>query len=411
MTKSCYDVRVPLKVLGTCQNKISIEIFAGMYNGFLPTPYRTASIAKEFSRYSRQDVVEGLKELSGHGFILITKLIVNGKKLNEYCLAQPYSEVGNSSETADEESQKDSDDEIILHHVLSQIASGISYPADKATNRGRRPAASLSKVFSSRREEETTANIKSTNTLYTSTSIFAHAGPRAPVIAPARVREDLPRYDEGFVPPRMQKNQKARFSKLARKNAEKSAREVRRSIKPAVIAPEDEWDKVLEFSDAYQERVKRYKKQPYLTFPPLSTRKKSYGQFLKAAKLAEHLEVGIATFIEAQFFWFHRWFARAPKSWELSGGGGKMPSATRVKVYIALQEEEHGAFAAVISEETRAKKLSQKDMHAYYSRLLTDLLSDGSTEEEALVDFHHVFPQSFLQTRDVYLALVQEGTL
>lgn len=221
------------------------------------------------------------------------------------------------------------------------------------------------------------------------------------------------------------RNQHARCTKRAQRQAEAKAALRRMKISgigvpagggPGADGSEAEFERASDMALAFEVKMAEYKKNPFFKlfrkrkFSPAS---KTYPHYLKAADEALSLGYDFATWIEAQFYWFDKWFGQPPKPWQLSGGKGKMPARVRVEAYLRQGK----GLAKTTSKVSKKKprKLTRDDVLAYNAKLLQDMMRDGSTEKACLLEFAqegmNVFDSIFLVHNETYRRLVHAGRI
>jgi len=192
-------------------------------------------------------------------------------------------------------------------------------------------------------------------------------------------------------------------------------------VSPKLSVPEREWDEVMEFASLLSAKYNRYCQNSHKTYSfhlSLKPDTRSYGMLKRAINEMKSLDVEPEVYIEAQFYWFDKWFGREPKFWELSGGAGKMPAKKRVTVYQAIQEEMDGELASIIGENSTlisTNALTQGEILKYNQRLLKRMMSDGSTKEGCFLEFAQdgmgLFDSVYLRQSKTYRRLKKEGKL
>jgi hypothetical protein len=155
----------------------------------------------------------------------------------------------------------------------------------------------------------------------------------------------------------------------------------------------EERTKIYLMKYAYEDMLKSYTHSPFLRFFKASwsngTHVRVQSFLLKAATLADQYEVEYFTFVKAQFYWFDKWFRRAPYVYELSGQSGKFPASKRLVEYLALDRAgkiNNEISSPVVPQRKRAvdpNKLDKANL-----KTLNDLCKAYRlTEEEALTKF------------------------
>ena len=174
-----------------------------------------------------------------------------------------------------------------------------------------------------------------------------------------------------------------------------------RSDRRKIYTPEEEaeFESALKLAQAYESKLKEYTKNPHLKYLKgvFSDQRRSYKSFLRAAKLAEELEMPPKQFIEAQFYYFHEWFTKEPAPHNLSGGKGEKNARWRAKNYRDDSGRDHeDRLDRVVSTGT-VVKTTQKQRDSHSEKLLKDLLASGMTEEEVFREYAQPGMNNFSQ--------------
>lgn len=412
------DLHVPVELMVGELCDTAKYIFILMYNGYIHMPATTKSAARILGQSSKS-TRQYLRELYRKGFIRVKKTTGSkGKKINRYYLAKEYTKKGK------ELSQKVSD--AMSCNVNSFNGSPNSFrfglldfldseekSAPKALFRTSilLLRSSIEGGTSKTEDQEIIDQIRSSiksNRSRKRARASAHTPARGDNSDEARkkhVREKLAK--------RKTRYSKRQFKVYQSQQAIRASRSGN-SLQVGKDKP-DGWESVAEFGAAFIDKLRQYKRKPYLKsfHNKLTPKHKSYRQIERAIAEAESLGIDFEVYIEAQFFWFDKWFGRAPNLWELSGGKGKMPARSRAKAYVAMLETEGDLSPTVDKEHRKAKKLNRKDILEYNERLLQQMMSDGSTVEDCFLEFAKdgVFHKVFLRQHPVYKSLVKAGKL
>jgi hypothetical protein len=180
--------------------------------------------------------------------------------------------------------------------------------------------------------------------------------------------------------------------------------------------PERE-QKAVQMGYAYEAVFGRYHHKPALRyFTKLGERgfeKRTVSLLFKAATFADEKEVDYETYVEAQFYWFHRWFRRAPKLYELAGERGKFPARRRVDEFLRLQKQgkSGGDVSSVVIPRT---EISDDELDKINSHRLEQLCRAWErTAAEIIQQFAPagVFDLKWLQKNLVFLDLKKQGKI
>lgn len=209
--------------------------------------------------------------------------------------------------------------------------------------------------------------------------------------------------------------QKASVEDLIRSTRAGNVRNVR-------LADSGERARVYAMSCTYTAHVRQYRTDTWQTPSVLqiSPGTSQYTCFLKAADLADRLQVTYEVFVKAQFFWFDRWFLRTPKIWELlNSEQGKFSAEERVRRY--LEEISAGAVderKAVVGPVRGSPKVSAETKALYCEKSLKRLMQvHNATEEQILLAFakgenaQFYFDLHWLKQNPTYLQLKASGAL
>lgn len=174
--------------------------------------------------------------------------------------------------------------------------------------------------------------------------------------------------------------------------------------------------KVKEMAYAYEEELGSYLHRPALRFikGKVDSTLKTYKHFQKAVELADQLSVDYPTYLQAQFYWFDKWFRRAPKPWELIGQRTKFPAPERVKEFLRLRSLEEAP--QKVYSISRTAKIDPKKLDKINEQRLTELSSSwGLSEEEVLLRFARTgvgyFDLEWLRKNPTYKSLKRQKKL
>ena len=136
-----------------------------------------------------------------------------------------------------------------------------------------------------------------------------------------------------------------------------------------------------------------------------------WGQFRKAwlAWQSVRDEVTAAEYLEAQYYWFDRWFRRAPRTYQI----GSAKAVQRVKMWLE-ERARGGARGRATPVVRRAKPVSQGEVDRHERRMLAGMVERWErSEREILLAFGgpdaRVFNQRFLESLPAWRELRDKG--
>jgi hypothetical protein len=136
---------------------------------------------------------------------------------------------------------------------------------------------------------------------------------------------------------------------------------------------------------------------------------RTMGYLRKAASIAESHGVDVETFVRAQFYWFHTWFRRPPKIWEMCSVNGKFPATRRVVEYLKLKNDKR-----VFSSSLPSKKIDSEKLDKINRERLEQLSKTwGKSHTEILMMFGPagVFDVEWLADQPVWQKLTHKGKI
>ena len=143
---------------------------------------------------------------------------------------------------------------------------------------------------------------------------------------------------------------------------------------------------------AYEAQLRTYQSKPFLRFLTggiVQPGHKRYQQWCQAADQADELDVAYEFYVKAQFYWFDKWFSRAPKPHELRSSKTQYNAKERVRLYA--QEIAKGAALPerkVLSRVRTAPRVSRAvRFNTSANQMATLMKNHGATEEEILKVF------------------------
>jgi hypothetical protein len=215
-----------------------------------------------------------------------------------------------------------------------------------------------------------------------------------------------------------------RFYNESEKLREKAARvaEQRRKMKQKGVEKQigklSSKHKVCEMINIYTDMFNEYYHKPkkFINISAIKITKnhRGYKNYLKAVKLAEKRKLDYKTFLKSQFYWFDRWFNRAPKSHEICGGKGKFPAALRVEKYLNLFGNKNNPTIKSIA--IPGNNLNSEELNEVNIKNLENLKQIwGMNSSDVFLNFgvgiESVFNQSWLRRQPAYIDLVRAGQI
>jgi len=192
----------------------------------------------------------------------------------------------------------------------------------------------------------------------------------------------------------------------------------RRARGEVVSVPESEDEqKVREVAYAYEEVLATYHHNPSLKFikGPTVEAGTAYQNLREVAKIADQCGADYASYIQAQFYWFDKWFKRAPRTWELVSKA-KFPALERYLEYIKIKSSQSvPAKVQSVSISGRARIDTEQLDKINETRLIELQLNWNIDEEEAFLRFARpgvgYFDAVWLRKHPTYKRLRQEKKL
>lgn len=106
----------------------------------------------------------------------------------------------------------------------------------------------------------------------------------------------------------------------------------------------------------------------------------------KMIELADTLGISLEVYVQAQFYWFDKWFNRAPKIHELYQINTKFPTPKRITEYLALKSKDQ--VPSQVQCVARTFKADQVQVDQVNQRRLEEVCRAWKlTEDEALERF------------------------
>jgi len=175
-------------------------------------------------------------------------------------------------------------------------------------------------------------------------------------------------------------------------------------------------DKATAMAYAFEEVFSEYHHKPAMKFIKdgrTDPKKRSTTYFRQAAELADSVKADYETFVRAQFYWMHEWFARECKTHELRGRFGGFPAVERYEQYCKLVAKKEIP-AQVSATSLGVATITDQELDTINAKRLERLMRLWEMDEEqVLIAFAEegIFDDEWLSENATYLNLVSEGRL
>jgi len=106
----------------------------------------------------------------------------------------------------------------------------------------------------------------------------------------------------------------------------------------------------------------------------------------KVGELADELEIDQETYLRAQFYWFDKWFHKAPTLRDLTSTTGKFPATQRALSYVELQKAgktPNSVTSCVLPPKYTKDLLTDQKLDKINQTRLTDLCQQYQLSEDA----------------------------
>lgn len=171
--------------------------------------------------------------------------------------------------------------------------------------------------------------------------------------------------------------------------------------------------KILEISLEYEKALSSYLNKPTLKF--LKRQKGYTGIWKRAVSHAEIAGLNFENYIKAQFYYFNKWFKRAPKPIECASTTSQLNSLERAKMF-KLAFGEKAAFN--LNERSEATSPSSEVKGIYAAQQLQVFMRNyGMSEEEVFRTFAKgndgflYFDKEWLLNNQTYRKLKETGEI
>ena len=132
----------------------------------------------------------------------------------------------------------------------------------------------------------------------------------------------------------------------------------------------DEDASAMEMGYAYEAELGEYLHKPVIKyFKKFSPQ--SMGLLKRAASLADSFGLDYRLFCRVHFYWFHKWFRRPPKLYELSGSKSTFSATVRIKEYLSLSAS--GKVGKVSSSVMPSTPISTQELDQINQKRLAQL--------------------------------------
>jgi hypothetical protein len=189
-------------------------------------------------------------------------------------------------------------------------------------------------------------------------------------------------------------------------------------VRGEVIIEHDQLaEKVRGLAYAYEAALGAYLHKPTLKVfkNGVSPAHRGYEGLKRAALLADQAGVSYETYVQAQFYWFDKWFRRAPRIYELSGLKGSFPAPERLRKYMLLMNRGSVPTKLIVGYAQRCK-VDLQELDKINAAKLTQLMNAwGLSETEVLLKFARpgieYFDLQWLKRHPTYQKLKQQNLL
>ena len=163
---------------------------------------------------------------------------------------------------------------------------------------------------------------------------------------------------------------------------------------------------------AYEACLSRYHHRMISYIKDGKLKRGSGGHFSSAAKLAQELNADPNEFIEAQFYFMHKWYGKAPSTQQLKTKGGKWSADKRYVKWKLLQES--GELMDFTSPVMPSVNPELEDILEINQSRLEKLMRQWNlTERECLLTFvpQHMFDEVWLSRNNTYKDILMKGEM
>ena len=106
---------------------------------------------------------------------------------------------------------------------------------------------------------------------------------------------------------------------------------------PVKLNKDTELGKANKMARAYEDALGVYQNNPTLKYLKgwIQRDSKNFSTWLRAALLAEQLDMSYDLFVKAQFYWYDKWFSKSPRPFEIASYKTKVNALERAKNFIS----------------------------------------------------------------------------
>lgn len=171
----------------------------------------------------------------------------------------------------------------------------------------------------------------------------------------------------------------------------------------------EDYNRVLMMAQAYEMVVAEYLQNPFFrafknTLYKGQLKKQFQTVLLKACDIADEHSVDYALYIEAQLYWFDKWFSRYPKVYEIGTRNKGRDACWRLTQYLSIKKI-RGITQKPVTNKIPAERLPKHHLNAYNQKTLEQLKKAWNfSDEQVLKEFGHagIFTKSWLQAQPSY---------
>ena len=170
---------------------------------------------------------------------------------------------------------------------------------------------------------------------------------------------------------------------------------------------------------AYERKLREYSGNShvrYLKEGRLEKNSTNYQAFVRSSKLCQEVGCTQKEFVEAQFYWFHEWFRRGARPYELCAMNNNFNSIKRAKTYLEIKRKKGLTARNEVVRNGMTVKVPVSTYVRYGEKLMEDLIRlHKISEEEILRKFGRpdlgYFDLRYLETNPTWIQLHRDGEI
>jgi hypothetical protein len=130
----------------------------------------------------------------------------------------------------------------------------------------------------------------------------------------------------------------------------------------------------------------------------------------KIIELAEVDDIPLELFVKAQFYWFDKWFVKAPEVYEMCSTKSSCNSVVRARSYNTLIQSGLVRDKNILYKAFPAPTISDSRKNKYFLNILRDMMKKYQlSAEEVLVRFNVIFDQTWLRNNPQVLETLPQN--